>query len=81
VAVEDNELIVTCLVEGLPLNMSMKSHGAVYKTLTGSEECGIHPSSVLFGGNCQAQRILFSEIVKTSKLYMRCVTDASSVQF
>lgn len=46
-----NCLVVSCLLEGMPLNASTLSHGNTYKTDTGGEECSIHPSSVLFGRN------------------------------
>ena len=85
------------MIEGLPLNVAVRSHGSTFKTLNGDEECYIHPSSALFGKNLDTshnsgnnaassterpiteQRVLFSELVRTSKQYMRCVTNISSL--
>lgn len=47
---DSGQLIVACLTEGLPLNRATLSHGSIYKTNNGGEECSIHPSSALFGG-------------------------------
>ena len=49
-----NSLVVSCLVEGMPLNLARHSHGNSYQTEVGSEECSIHPSSVLFANMANA---------------------------
>lgn len=85
---KSNILVVQCLAEGMPLNVATRSHGSTFKTANGGEECSIHPSSVLFGKNLTEilkngkeeeakteQKVLFSELVRTSKQYMRCVTN------
>lgn len=72
----------------MPLNVATKTHGTTFSTANGGEDCAIHPSSVLFGKNLvpitpanestpqiEEQKVLFSELVKTSKQYMRCVTN------
>lgn len=74
----------------MPLNVATRAHGNTFKTVNGGEECAIHPSSALFGRNLQEtvrpggieqpesmveQKVLFSELVRTTKQYMRCVTN------
>ena len=74
----------------MPLNIATRTHGLTFKTVVGGEECNIHPSSALFGKSLVdknredqdqqsggEQRVLYSELVKTSKQYMRCVTNIS----
>ena len=82
-------LVVQCLAEGMPLNVAARVHGSTFKTANGGEECAIHPSSALFGKTLTKQlapgieqpelqveqKVLFSELVRTSKQYMRCVTN------
>lgn len=77
-AIDNNseQLIVMCLLEGLPLNRATLSHGNVYLTAN-KEECSLHPSSSLFGSALQIKTVIYSEIVQTTKTYMRCVTDVS----
>lgn len=72
-----NELILKCLFEGLPLNLAENRFGMVYRTLRSHDECKIHPTSVLF--NSTPAHIVYTEIIVTSKKYMRFVTDISSV--
>ena len=57
-----NVLVVSCLVDGMPLNTATFSHGNSYKTEVGSEECSIHPSSVLFGKNLVSKNSTTSTI-------------------
>ena len=67
IATEDdtNTLLVQCLYEGMPLNQATLSHGSVFITNSGRENCSIHPSSVLFGqSNSGAiKQVIYSEIV------------------
>lgn len=49
---------------------------APYSTLKGGQPVHIHPSSVLFSGSARSlpQHVVFSELLITSKKYMRGVT-------
>ena len=75
----------------MPLNVATRSHGSTFKTANGGEDCAIHPSSTLFGKSLtevkqesdeapMEQKVLYAELVKTSKQYMRCVTNISYFQ-
>ena len=77
--VDTSTLVVQCLNEGLPLNQATLSHGSVFITNSGRENCSIHPSSVLFGqsNSGEVKKVIYSEIVQTNKVYMRCVTDVT----
>ena len=72
--------IIRCLHEGLPLNVANRDKGNTYKTIQ-NEECAIHPSSFLLqntkDGEGVRQTVVFSEIIFTTKNYLRCVTDVS----
>ena len=72
-----NDLILKWLYEGLPLNIAENHFGVLYKTTKSSEEWRIHPTSVLF--NSTPAHIIYTEIIVTSKKYMRFVSDISSV--
>ena len=74
---DKNELILKCLYEGLPLNIADNHFGVLYKTSKSSEDCRIHPTSVLF--NSTPAHIIYTEIIVTSKKYMRFVSDITSV--
>jgi len=113
---DSSNLIIRCLLEGLPLNVARRGHlpGASasssqsFLTESSNQECSIHPSSVLHvsmrhlfkkekkefetphhqqinsreSGNRQEQqchRVIFSEIIQTSKNYVRHLTDVSDV--
>ena len=45
-----------------------------YRTLAGSQTVHLHPSSVMFGRSPAAECILYNELVRTSKLYVRDVS-------
>jgi ATP-dependent RNA helicase DHX8/PRP22 len=45
-----------------------------YRTLAGSQTVHLHPSSVMFGRAPPAECILYNELVRTSKLYVRDVS-------
>lgn len=73
---DKNQLITKCLYEGLPLN-TYQCHENIYRSTRSQMECNIHPTSVLF--NKHAAYIVCSEIIITSKKYMRFCTDITSV--
>ena len=77
---EKQYMIIKCLHEGLPLNIAQRDKGNTYKTIQ-KEECNIHPSSFLLqntkDSEVSRQTVIYSEIILTTKNYLRCVTDIS----
>ena len=99
------ELIIRCLVDGLPLNQAKKvqtSSQQLFVTQQGKQECAIHPSSVLHASQRHmfkdkteeksayekqlnpAQHspqdyrcLIYSEVIETTRTYVRFVTDVS----
>lgn len=69
-------LIIKCLQEGLPLNVAHRDKGQSYRTIQ-NEECSIHPSSFVLQKETDRQTVVYSEIILTSKNYLRVVTDVS----
>jgi len=45
-----------------------------YKTMVGSEEVSIHPTSVMFGRNPAPKCVVYTELLVTKKTYIRGVT-------
>ena len=62
------------------MNVAYRDKGNSYKTIQ-NEECSIHPSSFLLQntkqGEANRQTVIYSEIIFTTKNYLRCVTDIS----
>jgi len=71
----NSELVIECLVRGLPLNTAEHYTNQIYKTRL-KEECAVHPSSVLSGK--PREQVIYSELIKTTRPYLKCVTDASN---
>jgi hypothetical protein len=47
-------------------------HGkAPYQTMNGNKQVFVHPSSVLFAAKKLPEYVVYSELLLTSKLYMR----------
>nr|XP_054770806.1 ATP-dependent RNA helicase DHX33-like [Lytechinus pictus] len=65
-----------CLTQGLFMNSAELQCDGSYLTLDRKQTVAIHPSSCLF--QCKPSYLLYSELVHTSKCYMRnvCVVDA-----
>ncbi|XP_041482789.1 ATP-dependent RNA helicase DHX33-like [Lytechinus variegatus] len=65
-----------CLTQGLFMNSAELQCDGSYLTLDRKQTVAIHPSSCLF--RCKPSYLLYSELVHTSKCYMRnvCVVDA-----
>jgi len=58
------------------VNVAKKAEGTgagIYETLDG-QQCYIHPSSVVFNLKPHPQVVIFTDMVKTTKAYMRYVT-------
>eukprot|EP00347_Sterkiella_histriomuscorum_P000505 403375592 len=80
--------VVRCLRDGLVLNVAVIEKGNQYKTLN-NEECSIHPSSFLIGSDINTgdrknqkllrQKIIYSEIINTTKNYLKYVTDITNI--
>lgn len=63
-----------CLLSGLFLNIAeLQRDFSHYLTLSNRHRARIHPSSIL-SGKPTAKYILFTELVKTEKTFMRTVT-------
>lgn len=66
----DTSIIRRCLAAGLFMNAAeLQKEGDVYISLTTREPVHIHPSSALF--RCKPACVVYNELVKTSKCYMR----------
>ena len=59
-------------LSGFLANTALLMPDGTYKTLTGKQTVGIHPSSVLFGRKVEA--IMYNEFVFTQKAYARGVS-------
>ena len=71
-----SEAIVRTLARGLFLNSAMLSaDGSHYRTLTDDELVYIHPTSVLFRTARKPVCLIFSEVVATSRKYMKEVSE------
>jgi len=58
------------------LNVAHRDKGSSYRTLQ-NEECTIHPSSFVLQKEADRQTVIYSEIILTTKNYLRVVTDVS----
>jgi HrpA-like RNA helicase len=87
---ERNSLVIQCLYRGMPNNIAEHFTNNLYKTKYGREECSIHPSSSLLstvnrtpGSRDQEaihkEKLVYSELIQTSKNYLRYVTDVSGI--
>jgi HrpA-like RNA helicase len=76
----ENEVILNCLAKGLSGHAAvLHSDNLHYRTLTSKDLVYIHPTSVLFSLKNKPQCIIFSEIVTTSKKYVRLVSEADPI--
>ncbi|KAI8849421.1 hypothetical protein BC829DRAFT_186793 [Chytridium lagenaria] len=71
----DGEKVLQCFLVGFFSNVAICQHDGSYKTLFSKQTTYVHPSSVLFGKKSEV--LMFHELVKTSRLYMRNVTSVS----
>ena len=69
------EDVIECLAAGFEA-AELSSDGSHYKTLRDKEIVYIHPSSVLFEQRRKPKCVIFSEIVVTTKKYMRQISEA-----
>ncbi|KAI9193654.1 P-loop containing nucleoside triphosphate hydrolase protein [Polychytrium aggregatum] len=68
-----SEAVLRCFLEGWFTNVAVREPNGVYRTLVHRQEVHIHPSSVLF--NRKPTVLMFTELVHTSKKYMRNVSE------
>lgn len=72
----NSETVVRTLARGLFLNSAVLSaDGSHYRTLTDDELVYIHPTSVLFRTARKPVCLIFSEVVATSRKYMKEVSE------
>lgn len=79
-ALPDTDPLRRCLAQACFLNLAQRSPQAApgahakYRTLLRRQEAGPHPSSVLFMQRRAPEFVVFSELVETSRTYLRTVT-------
>jgi ATP-dependent RNA helicase DHX8/PRP22 len=71
---EDTAPLRRALTAGFFLQVARRQPDGSYRTLAGSQSVHLHPSSVMFGRVPPAECILYNELVRTSKLYVRDVS-------
>jgi ATP-dependent RNA helicase DHX8/PRP22 len=71
---EDTAPLRRALTAGFFLQVARRQPDGSYRTLSGSQTVHLHPSSVMFGRAPPAECILYNELVRTSKLYVRDVS-------
>ncbi|CAE7284327.1 DHX8 [Symbiodinium natans] len=72
-------VVKRCLLKGLFLQTAMRDevNQTTYRTLLSRQEAKLHPSSVLHRRQPSPPCVVYSELVMTSKSYLRTVTEAS----
>ena len=68
------ENIQKCIVSGMFPNAAILGQDGIYRTVRGGHELSIHPVSVLFTMKRPPKCVVFSEIVHTTKEYMKDIT-------
>ena len=66
------EQVRRCLLKGLFGNIAVLTRDGIYRTKESKQEVFIHPSSCLFG--CKPETILYSDLIHTTKNYMRNIS-------
>ncbi len=74
---DDSTALRRALAAGFFLQAASRQPDGSYRTLVGGQTVHIHPSSVLFKHSPPHECILYNELVKTTKLYVR---DVSALQ-
>ena len=76
----ESEVILKCLARGFYHNSAqLHSDNIHYRTYRTRELVYIHPTSVLFQNKHKPQSIIFSEIITTTKKYVRTVSEADPI--
>jgi len=82
----EKQLFIRCLAASLFLNIAKRQPASAatqgkgcYKTLASGKEVVIHPSSVLHGRNPPPACVVYTEVLTTSRAYIRGVTIADAV--
>ena len=76
----NHEQVRKCLLAGLFQNVAELQRDNFYLTLAGRERAKIHPSSV-FHGKYRPDYIIFTEIVKTERSFMRQISEVNAEWF
>lgn len=72
------EVVLRCLAKGLSGNSAyLHTDGVHYKSYSSKDFVYIHPTSVLFSTKHKPACIIFSEIITTTKKYVRTVSEAN----
>jgi HrpA-like RNA helicase len=72
-----SDVILKCLARGYYYNSAfLHSDNIHYKTYKAKDIVYIHPTSVLFQSKHKPQSIIFSELIVTTKKYVRTVSEA-----
>ncbi|XP_065885250.1 ATP-dependent RNA helicase DHX33-like isoform X2 [Dysidea avara] len=71
---QDSDAIRLCLLHGFFMNVAEHVQDGHYRTLSTRQEVYIHPSSCLFPCRPHPHLVLYSDLVHTSKCYMRNVS-------
>lgn len=70
----DADAIRKCIVTGFFANAAKLDYTGVYRTVKDSHELLIHPTSVLYNSETLPPWVVFSEVVHTTKEFMRDIT-------
>ena len=76
----ESDIVLKCLAKGLYYNSAfLHTDNLHYRTYKSRELVYIHPTSVLFQNRHKPQSIIFSEIIATTKKYVRNVSEADPI--
>lgn len=76
----ESDVVLKCLAKGLAGNSAfLHTDNLHYRTFISKDLVYIHPTSVLFSQKNKPQCIIYSELVTTSKKYVRLVSEADRV--
>ncbi|KAG2373293.1 hypothetical protein C9374_012282 [Naegleria lovaniensis] len=76
---QKKQFILKCIISGFNANIAYydgtrKDRSLIYKLIELNQEACLHPSSVVFSEDKPPEFILFYELVRTEKLYVKNVT-------
>ncbi|KAJ6221246.1 hypothetical protein RDWZM_007058 [Blomia tropicalis] len=75
---DDVDSIRKCLVAGFFTNAARFDMDGIYRTIRGDHELHIHPNSVLYTMKRPPKFVIFTEVIHTTKEYMKDVTAIKS---
>ena len=83
----ERDQVLRAMAAGLFLNVAsrqpaVEGRRGYYRTVISGREVAIHPSSVLHGRNPPPKHVVYTEVVATTKTFIRGVTmcDASALK-